>query len=305
MQGALKGERLRVIISSDIGGNDEDDDQSFVHYLMYADLFDTEGLISSPPGQGRVEDFFQVIDMYKKDYPLLKKKSRRFPSPDSLRKVVKQGALTSASEDGYSMSTEGSNWIIQCARKNDERPLYVLVWGAITDLAQAIHDAPDIKKKIRVHFIASWNQRQDEHSFQYLNLTHPDLWIIRDNSSFRGWYTGGFQEDDFGNRSFVQKHIQAAGALGNYFSPLKDGSIKMGDSPTVARLLSGVPEDPEHESWGGRFEKVPGRKNWWTDITNAGEAESPFAGAKTVNKWRRDYLENWKMRLAWLHRAEP
>jgi hypothetical protein len=38
--GALTGERFRVIVSTDIGGGDEDDDQSMVHYLLYADLFD-------------------------------------------------------------------------------------------------------------------------------------------------------------------------------------------------------------------------------------------------------------------------
>lgn len=51
--GALDGERFRVIISTDIGGSDPDDFQSMVHYLVYADLFDTEGLIASPPHAGR------------------------------------------------------------------------------------------------------------------------------------------------------------------------------------------------------------------------------------------------------------
>ena len=41
--GALNDERYRVIISSDIGGDDEDDIQSFIHYLVYSDRFDTEG----------------------------------------------------------------------------------------------------------------------------------------------------------------------------------------------------------------------------------------------------------------------
>ncbi len=41
--------RPRVIVSSDIGGGDPDNFQSMAHYLVYADAFDTEGLISSPP----------------------------------------------------------------------------------------------------------------------------------------------------------------------------------------------------------------------------------------------------------------
>ncbi|MHC4367856.1 MAG: nucleoside hydrolase-like domain-containing protein, partial [Planctomycetota bacterium] len=46
------GERPRVIVSTDIGGGDPDDFQSMVHYLVYADVFETEGLISSPPQGG-------------------------------------------------------------------------------------------------------------------------------------------------------------------------------------------------------------------------------------------------------------
>ncbi len=60
--GAIAGNRYRVIISSDIGGSDEDDIQSMVHFLLYSDLFDTEGLISSPPYKGRKSDILGVID---------------------------------------------------------------------------------------------------------------------------------------------------------------------------------------------------------------------------------------------------
>jgi acetyl esterase/lipase len=40
-------EKPRVIVSTDIGGSDPDDFQSMVHYLIYADVFETEGLIST------------------------------------------------------------------------------------------------------------------------------------------------------------------------------------------------------------------------------------------------------------------
>ena len=46
---SLGTEKIRVIVSTDIGGSDPDDFQSMVHYLVCADRFDTEGLISSPP----------------------------------------------------------------------------------------------------------------------------------------------------------------------------------------------------------------------------------------------------------------
>lgn len=65
-KGALFGQRYRIIISTDIGGSDPDDFQSLVHYLLYSDLFDTEGILSSAWGDGTVEDILKVIDIYEK-----------------------------------------------------------------------------------------------------------------------------------------------------------------------------------------------------------------------------------------------
>ncbi|MHC4545528.1 MAG: nucleoside hydrolase-like domain-containing protein [Planctomycetota bacterium] len=96
--GALAGNRYRMIISTDIGGGDEDDIQSMVHYLLYSDVFDTEGIISSPPQKGRKKDILDVIDKYEKDYPNLKTHSDKYPAPDYLRSTAKQGAINPAPE---------------------------------------------------------------------------------------------------------------------------------------------------------------------------------------------------------------
>jgi hypothetical protein len=295
--GALAGNRYRVIISTDIGGGDEDDIQSMVHYLLYSDLFDTEGIISSPPHKGRKKDILKVIDQYEKDYPNLKTHSDKYPPPDYLRSISKQGAINPAPEKGYRSPTKGSKWIIHCAKKKDSRPLYVLVWGTITDVAQALRDEPGIKEKIRVYFIASWNQRHDQNAFRYIDKNHSDLWFIHNNSTFRGWYIGGNQSSNLGNKSFVDKHVKGHGALGRYFVPLKGGRIKMGDTPTYAYLLRGTPDDPTKDSWGGRFVRKKGRPNWWVDDPDPALKLGKYLGAKTLNKWRENYLRDWQKRM--------
>lgn len=295
--GALAGERYRVVISSDIGGDDEDDIQSLIHYLVYSDLFDTEGIVSSPPLGGRKKDILKVIDAYEKDYPNLKTYSDRYPIPEYLRSIAKQGAIDPAPEQGYSQPTEGSEWIVQCAKRDDPRPLYVLVWGSVTDVAQALHDDPSIKKKIRVHFIASWNQKHDQSAFRYIDEHHPDTWLIHSDTTFRGWYMGGNQKGDLGNQAFVEKYIKSHGALGDLFEPLKDGKIKMGDTPTVSFLLRGTPDDPAQPSWGGRFIRKSGRPHWWIDDPDPAFQEADKPGAKTVNRWRDDYLRDWAKRM--------
>src|SRR5690625_2498182 len=157
--GALAGDRYRVIVSTDIGGTDPDDFQSMVHLLLYADVLEIEGLISSPYGPGRKADILEVIDQYKQDFANLKSYSDRYPAPDSLRMITKQGAIERAGYPGVGESTEGSDWIIKRARAEDPRPLYVLVWGGIEDLAQALHDAPDIMPKLRVYWIGGPNKK--------------------------------------------------------------------------------------------------------------------------------------------------
>ena len=120
--GALAGERPRVIVSTDIGGSDPDDFQSMVHLLLYADVLDLEGLISSPPGKGRAEHLLEVIDAYQQDYSALKRCSSSYPTPEVLRHRVKQGATAPAPQRGWSDPTPGSRWIIDTGTREGRTP---------------------------------------------------------------------------------------------------------------------------------------------------------------------------------------
>ena len=392
--------RRRVIVSTDIGGTDPDDFQSMVHLLVYADCFDIEGLISSPYGPGREEHILQVIDLYERDYGNLRTYSNRYPAPDALRAIAKQGAIEGAGFQGFGLPTEGSDWIVRCARHDDPRPLWVLVWGGIDDLAQALHDAPDILPKLRVYFIGGPNKKWSVDAYQYITTHHPTLWIIEANATYRGWFVGGNQQGEWGNKAFVAAHVAGHGALGDFFATLLGGTIKMGDSPSVGYLLHGTPDDPSQPGWGGRFVRAwdrphvvfrrltnaedrivqfgvfelalllggetidhpeaslvvenqtsigsvdpdgvvhfrfspkdaktysytirsnvpsldgktgmltsvrptpdgatrpsPGLPNWWTDDPSPEVAEGPHLGAKTVSRWREDFLRDFATRM--------
>lgn len=270
-------ERPRVLVTSDIGGTDPDDFQSMVHFLLYADEFDVEGLVSSPYGPGRREHILQVIDRYATDYPNLQRHSARYPKPGALRRVAKQGAIDGVPGSGIGRRTEGSDWIVQCARRNDARPLWVLVWGGIDDLAQALHDAPDVLPKLRVYFIGGPNKMWSVDAYNYIEEHHPNLWMIEANSTYRGWFTGGNQSGEWGNRSFVAAHVAGHGALGDFFATLLDGTIKMGDSPAVGYLLRNTLDDPSQPGWGGRFVRVwDGRKTVFTRLTTEPDSAEVF-----------------------------
>ena len=250
----LNAAKPRVIVSTDIGGTDFDDFQSLVHLLLYADAIELEGLIASPWGEGRERKrhLLAIIDAYEKDYPNLKTWSPSYPTPDRLRSISKQGGLDLAPPPGFTQATEGSNWIVQQARKSDARPLWVLLWGGFEDLAQALHDAPDIKPKLRVYLIGGPNKKWSNAAYDYLAREHADLWIIENNSTYRGWFTGGDQSGDLGNAAFVQQHVKGKGALGDYFVGIAP-RIKMGDTPSLTYVLGTNPEDPRVANWGGTF----------------------------------------------------
>lgn len=243
----------RVIISTDIGGTDDDDFQSMIHYLMYADQFQTEGLISSAFGDGRVSDILHVIDLYEKDYPKLKARAANFPSPEALRAVTKQGAIERAPYKGFAEPSEGSEWIIACAKRPSEDPLWVLVWGGLEDLAQALHDAPEIQENIRVYWIAGPNKKWSANAYHYIVSNFPNLHMIEANATYRGLFIDDRSDEPTNIKNFYQHHIEGRGALGKDFVNYYKGVIKMGDTPSVAYLMHGDPEHPAGESWGGSF----------------------------------------------------
>jgi len=258
-RGALAGHRHRVLVSTDIGGTDPDDFQSMVHLLLYADCLDLEGLVSSPYGPGRKEHILQVIDCYEKDFANLKTHSDKYPTPAALRAITKQGETEVAPYAGVRQATEGSKWIVQCAKRADARPLHVLVWGGLEDLAQALHDAPEILSKLRVYWVGGPNKKWSPDAYQYIAENHPKLWLIEANATYRGWFTGGNQKSPCGNKELVTRHVAGKGALGGYFASLLNGTIRMGDSPSVGWLLRGNPDDPSQRGWGGHFVRAGDR----------------------------------------------
>ncbi|SOE21138.1 protein of unknown function [Spirosomataceae bacterium TFI 002] len=250
-------DKPRVIISTDIGGTDPDDFQSMIHAFMYADLFQLEGLISSPFGNGRKRDIEFVIDLYEKDLQDLKKHAQDLPDPEALRAICKQGSKLEAPFKGFSTPTEGSEWIIKCAKKESEQPLFVLVWGGIEDVAQALHDAPEIEKNMRVYWIGGPNKKWSINAYSYIAENHPNVWMIEANATYRGW----FMEDEnapknMSGAAYYENFVQGRGAMGADFVNHYKGHIKMGDTPSLAYLMNGDPDDPTTESWGGKFIKI-------------------------------------------------
>ena len=99
------GNNPRIIVLTDIGG-DPDDQQSFTRFLLYANQFDIEGLLSTsirifpehehrpPDGAPQPQYLIKWIDAYGHVRDNLLKQSMGWPHPDSLRRMVKKGTRT-------------------------------------------------------------------------------------------------------------------------------------------------------------------------------------------------------------------
>jgi hypothetical protein len=246
----------RILISTDIGGTDPDDNQSMIHFLMYSNMFNTEGLVSSPSyGRGTKQHLLDMIALYEKDLPKLKTHDAGFPEPHALRAICKQGKQGAAPFAGYTKATEGSDWIVKCARKKSSQPLWVLVWGGLEDLAQALHDAPDITRKIKVYWIGGPNKKWSTNSYAYIVANFPNLWFIEVNSSYYGFFSNKGMPDSVNTTGYYDRYIAGAGHMGKDFKNYYGGNVKMGDTPSLLYLMDGDPNDATKESWGGSFEK--------------------------------------------------
>ena len=304
--GALAGDRMRVIIGTDAGRGDHDDEQSLVHFLLYADLFDIEGFIATTGngGTGKTSAILEVIDAYSGDYDKLKTYSSNYPSPAYLKSVVVMGESVKAPSAGYKKPTAGSELIIKAAKKNDPRPLYICFWGGVTDLAQAVHDDPSIKSKIRGLAIGS--VRQDRNAGKYLINNHKDLWLVRMEDSNKGMWYGGYQSGNYSNGNFAEIHIKGHGVLGSYYWNIKkeDGTyprrIREGDTSSFLYLLRGDPNHPTKEHWGGRFQKSATKQ--WVDrqelqYSKKSADGKTWYGLETVSKWRVNFLDEYEKRM--------
>ncbi|WP_316975577.1 nucleoside hydrolase-like domain-containing protein [Shumkonia mesophila] len=293
----------RVLISTDIGGSDPDDIQSMVHALLYSDKVNLVGLVSSPTKHGgRASDIHKVIDAYAQDYSKLKTWSSDHPTPDYLKSIVTQGSIPVAPSQGWSSATAGSKAIIKAAHASSE-PLWVLTWGAMTDVAQALHDDPSIQSKIKVYSIGAWNTQQDPAARDYVYNNFKNLWWIENDSTFRGMYV-----NDSGSATNTWKmgDAQGHGALGETFYKAMPWGLKMGDTPSLLYLLDGADNNnPGAASWGGSFAQTGHGPNYWTDKTSAADKCGSYEGADTVQDYQAAFYKDFVTRLDHAKAANP
>ncbi|HEY9003565.1 MAG TPA: nucleoside hydrolase-like domain-containing protein [Mucilaginibacter sp.] len=334
-------EKLRVVVLTDIEA-DPDDTESMVRFLTYCNQWDVEGLIATTSIHQKTrvapESILKVLDAYEKVQPNLLKHEPGYPTALVLKAKVKKGLAVYGMEGvGQGHDSQGSEWIVNVLRKNDDRPVWFAVWGGPNTLAQALwkiknnlpaQEAEKIYKKVRVHTISD----QDD-SGPWIRKTFPSIFFVVTpgyNYGKATWLGMSFgmpgSNTEVVSNEWLAKNIQQGhGPMGAAYPDVAYGME--GDSPSFLNLISNGLNNPEHPNyggWGGRYELyLPQfedsntgrfhRDNWPKDEpetrpiwTNASDSLiSPVdkkgynSNQATIWRWRVEYQNDFAARMQW------
>lgn len=326
----------RIIVLTDVSTWETDDSESLVRLLVHADLFEIEGLVFSTGWslEETREDFFQLIhdaiDAYEKDLPNLIKRSGQtgfkedetrqsigyWPSPEYLRKHTLFGSKKRGMDKiGPENISDGSNLIIQRADEDDERPVWILIWGGGNTLAQAIwqvqqeRSEDELKtflRKIPAYAITDQDRSYkagtpyDISSHQWMRREFEnDLLFIWDECAWK-FQNGTGRE----NWDEYAAHIQSHGNLGKVYPKYKYGVE--GDTPSFLHVLpNGLnnPLMPGHVSWGGYFEWGKGPDNSTNAYVNH-EQEAYEICRKYADYFYPATFNNFVARMDWANEGK-
>lgn len=261
----------RVIILTDIEA-DPDDTQSLVRLFLYANQIDIQGLVATTScwhqSEVNPESIRKVIRAYGQVQPNLLTHEKGFPDEQTLLGLVKSGIPQYGMLGvGKGMDSEGSDWIIKILEAEDERPLWISVWGGVNTLAQALDkisktysktEAKRLISKLRVYTISD----QDDSGI-WIRNNFPDLFYIVSPGDHYGsatWtginsFVQGIDNTTISNRWIAQHIQQGHGPLGAAYPDVAWGVE--GDTPAFLSLIENglnAPEHPEWGGWGGRYE---------------------------------------------------
>ncbi len=262
---AQANQKNRVIVLTDIEA-DPDDTQSMVRLLFYSNEIDIKGLIATTSVWKKTSvapgSIIKIIQAYANVQPDILKHEAGFPSAEALLILVKQGLPKYGMLGvGDGKDSQGSDWIIKVLEEDDERPLWISVWGGVNTLAQALHKIKntkterEVKKliaKLRVYTISD----QDDSGI-WIRNNFPDLFYIvspGDDYGSATWnainsFVNGINNDEISNNWLAQNIQQDHGPLGAAYPDVAYGLE--GDTPSWLSLIPNGLNEPEHPDWGG------------------------------------------------------
>ena len=268
----------RVVVISDIG-NEPDDQMSLVRLLLYSNELDIEALIAATSTWQKSvihpETMRKLIQAYGQVRANLLLHAPGWPTAEDLDKRVYSG------QPGYGIAatgpdriSEGAQAIIQAADRNDDRPLWISVWGGTNTLAQALmrvratRSPEELDKfiaKLRVYSISDqddagpWIRREFPNLFYIVEPSTPTgaeyyyaTWTgISGDAYYRNCAGANFTSI---TNEWLEANIRSKGPLGKLYPRFL--FIMEGDTPSFLGLIDNGLNSfrrPDWGGWGGRY----------------------------------------------------
>lgn len=307
-------EKPRVLVTTD---GEIDDECSLVRFLLYANEWDIEGIITSSSqyhshGHNWAGDDWAhpYLKAYAQVYPNLIKHDPGYPTPEFLQSRTLLGNVKA--EGGMDEVTPGSKRIVEVLLDDsDPRPIWILAWGGPNTIARALkaieeehpEKMAEVAKKIRFYFI--WEQ---DGTYQSYIRPHWGKYgiqtIISDQfiAIFYHWkeYLPA-DKQAYLVGSWMKSHIlENHGPLcalykahGNGDEGFDEGDFRSeGDSPSFLHTIpTGLRnmESPAWGGWGGRFVKV--HEDTWLDPVYEPGYQYPEGRWYSSTAWGRTRLK--------------
>ncbi len=317
----IESSRPRVIVTSD---GEIDDECSMVRFLLYANEWDVEGIVTSSSQyhwQGHKwsgDDWLEpYLDAYGKVYPNLKKHDPEFPPPDYLRSRAALGNVKS--EGDMEEETPGSKLIVKVLLvESDERPIWLQAWGGTNTIARALRTIEEehpermaeVAQKIRFFFI--WEQdetyqkyiRPHWEEYEIPTIICDQFWAIAyqwnkilpdDKQAYfkSEWMKTNILSDHGPLCSLYKAHVPGSHGLSGD-ADFVDGDFRSeGDSPAFLHVIpTGLCslESPGYGGWGGRYKNIRG--NIWLDPVAEPDYRYPEGRWYTHSAWGRKYMRD-------------
>ena len=330
----------RLFVLTDIE-NEPDDAMSMVRLLTYSNEMDIEAMVATTSCWQRTETaewrIQEIVDAYGKVRENLAMHAEGYPSYDYLKSVIMIGVpIFGMAGVGEGHDSQGSEALIAAADKDDDRPLWVSVWGGANVLAQALWKVQQTRtakevdafvSKLRVYTISD----QDD-SGPWIRKTFPSLFYIAtpgyEENYGEGYHAAtwvGISGDKFHGRfqganfeivdnPWLDQHIRNDhGPLGAEHPHTE--FLMEGDTPSFLHVIPNGLSDPEHPnwgSWGGRYELYtpsfkpyhyePETRPLWTnavDEVTGVDGKNHSDNYATIWRWREAYQNDFAARIDW------
>lgn len=170
--------QVRIIISSDVG-NEADDQFAIAHQLL-TPMFDVRGIVAAhfeskaPGSRSTMEQSYQELC--------------RLMAASGMENVpALRGCAAPLEDETGTPESEGVDFIIREALREDDRPLYITVQGTMTDVAAAINRCPEIAEKFTVVWIGGgpyprggweFNLAQDVNAARVVLASKAEVWQL-------------------------------------------------------------------------------------------------------------------------------